>query len=387
VTLYLDYNASTPVDPRVLEVMFDVYRYHYGNAGSEKHVFGEKAKHLVNVARRQIASVLSVGEDEVIFTSGATESNNLAILGLARWGIENNRKHIVTTPIEHKSVLEPIKYLASQGFEIEQVSVGVSGRIEADEVISRVRPDTLLVSVMHANNETGVIQPVKEIGEYLMNTETYFHVDAAQTFGKLVDELKALKYDLLSISAHKVYGPQGVGALIRRGRRRKRKHEYPDLDPIIRGGGQERGLRSGTLPVALIAGFGQAAALAAKEYKQREARSLAVRKVLLAQLAESKVDYVLIGDQEHVLSHTLNVSFPSISSQALIPDLKEEIAVSTGSACTSGGDEPSHVLTAMGLPGEIVDGAIRISWGPGIDEKNLKLPLEKLRNLASLRFL
>ncbi|NLU49256.1 MAG: cysteine desulfurase [Syntrophomonadaceae bacterium] len=382
MTLYLDYNASTPVDPRVLEVMFEAYRFYYGNASSHKHVYGQKASALVQCARRQIASILDVGEEEVIFTSGATESNNLAILGLARWGMENNRKHIVTTPIEHKSVLEPIKYLASQGFEVEQVSVGASGRIEADEVISRVRPDTLLVSVMHANNETGVIQPVKEIGEYLINTDTYFHVDAAQTFGKLVDELKELKYDLLSISAHKVYGPQGVGALIRR----RRKYTFPHLEPLIKGGGQEKGLRSGTLPVALIAGFGHAAALAAVEYEKRRAHDLALRESVLAQLACSNMDYVLIGDQDHVLSHTLSVSFPNIDSDTLILVLKEDVAISTGSACTSDAKEPSHVLTAMGLPGEIINGAVRISWGPGIDEKNLKLPLEKLQNLANLRF-
>lgn len=234
--LYLDYNATTPVDPRVLEVMIDIYKNHYGNASSRTHQFGMEAKKLVNQARQSIAKILDIEPTEVIFTSGATESDNLAILGLAKWGKENGKMHIISTPIEHKAVLEPLHYLASQGFEIDLVPVGSSGRVDADEVTGRIRADTLLVSVMHVNNETGIIQPVDKIGAALAGTDIFFHIDAAQSFGKLVEELRNIKYDLLSVSGHKIYGPQGIGALITR----RNKYHKPPLEPLMRGGGPRR---------------------------------------------------------------------------------------------------------------------------------------------------
>lgn len=355
--LYLDYNASTPIDPRVLEVMIDVYSNHYGNASSRTHQFGQEANRLVNQARQFIGNILNVDPNEVIFTSGATESDNLAIQGLAKWGRENKKVHIISTPIEHKAVLEPLHYLASQGFELELVPVGSSGRVDAEEVIRRIRPDTLLVSVMHVNNETGVIQPVDEIGSALVDTDTFFHIDAAQSFGKLVEEMRSIKYDLLSISGHKIYGPQGIGALIVK----RRNYRKPPLEPIMRGGGHEGGLRPGTLPVALIAGLGKAAELAAEEYQERDTHNRKIRYSILERL--QGVEHILIGDKNHVVSHTISVAFPGKDSEALILQLKDQVAISNGSACTSHSYEPSHVLTAMGLKRETIESTVRVSWG------------------------
>lgn len=358
--LYLDYNATTPVDPRVLEVMIDIYKNHYGNASSRTHQFGMEAKKLVNQARQSIAKILDIEPTEVIFTSGATESDNLAILGLAKWGKENGKMHIISTPIEHKAVLEPLHYLASQGFEIDLVPVGSSGRVDADEVTGRIRADTLLVSVMHVNNETGIIQPVDKIGAALAGTDIFFHIDAAQSFGKLVEELRNIKYDLLSVSGHKIYGPQGIGALITR----RNKYHKPPLEPLMRGGGQEGGMRPGTLPVALIAGLGKAAEIAGNEYRDRDAHNRKIRQAILDKL--QKVEHVFIGDQNHVISHTISVAFPGRDSEALMLQLKDKIAISNGSACTSHSYEPSHVLSAMGMDRDLIESTVRISWGVSI---------------------
>lgn len=362
MTIYLDYNASTPVDPRVLDEMMMVYKDYYGNASSRTHIYGQRANEIVQKSREKVASILRVDKSEVIFTSGATESNNIAILGLARWGEEVGRKHIISTAIEHKAVLEPLEYLKSRGFEIDLIGVDLSGRIKTSDVLEKVRPDTLLVSVMHANNETGIIQPVDEIGEALYNTETFFHIDAAQSFGKLVPELQNIKYDLLSISGHKIYGPQGIGALVLR----KKNYKRPPVKPITFGGGHETGLRPGTLPVALISGLGKAAELAEKEFKDWEKKNLAIQKSILEQLSE--VNFVINGDQNYCLSHVLNISFPGIDSEALMISTKEYFALSNGSACTSHDYKPSHVLVAMGLNDSIIESAIRISWNHSISK-------------------
>ena len=241
--IYLDYNASAPIDPRVLSVMVDTYKNHFGNADSRTHDFGEDVRSITETARGQIADLLGVKKDEVFFTSGATESNNIAILGLRSFGDTANRKHIITSSIEHKAVLGAAKALSDRGFEVEYVDPDESGRVDPERVISIIRPDTLLVSLMHVNNETGIIQPVKEIGDYLSKTETLFHIDATQSCGKLVEEIRDLHYDLMSISAHKMHGPQGIGALIMR----KKRYRLPPVKPIMYGGGQEHGIRPGTL--------------------------------------------------------------------------------------------------------------------------------------------
>ncbi|KMZ53078.1 aminotransferase class V-fold PLP-dependent enzyme [Dorea sp. D27] len=250
--LYLDYNATTPIDNNVLEYMVEIYTNNFGNADSRTHSYGSNAKKIVERAREQVAALLGAKRNEIIFTSGSTESNNIAILGIEQEGISKNKRHIITTAIEHKSILGPIRKLEKRGFEVDVIYPHLNGRIDAGQVLDKVREDTLLVSVMHVNNETGTIQPVEELGKQLKDKEVLFHVDASQSCGKLVDEIQRLQYDLLSISAHKMYGPQGVGAIVTRMKNGKR----PSIEPIMFGGGQELGLRPGTLPVALIAGFG-----------------------------------------------------------------------------------------------------------------------------------
>lgn len=362
MTTYLDFNATTPVLPEVIDEMVSVYRENYGNAASRTHVFGQKANQKVEQSRKTIAALLQVPSHEVIFTSGATESNNLSILGLAEWGRENRRMHVITTKIEHNAVLEPMEYLASQGFEVEFVSPEKDGRVDSHEVLKRVRPDTLLVSVMHANNETGMIQPVQEIGEALRETETLFHVDASQTFGKLVEELRALHYDLLSFTSHKIYGPQGVGGLVVR----RIEHLRSKIQPIMFGGKQERGIRPGTVPVALVAGFGKAAELASMHHKERYTSALGIKKSILDQLQE--VNFTINGSMDHSLPTCINVSFHGIDSEAVMVGVKGEIAISNGSACTSAEYKPSHVLLAMEADAE---NAVRISWGPQMQEVNI----------------
>ena len=365
MAVYLDYNASAPIDPRVLAVMINTYQNHVGNADSRTHDFGDDVRSITETARGQVADLLGVKKDEVFFTSGATESNNLAILGLRSFGEAGNRKHIITSSLEHKAVLGATAYLSENGFEVEYVDPDESGRVDPEKVISMVRADTLLVSIMHVNNETGIIQSVKEIGDYLEGTETLFHIDATQSCGKLVDEIRELHYDLMSISAHKMHGPQGIGALIMR----KKRYRLPPVKPIMFGGGQEHGIRPGTLPTALIAGFGEACAIAEKEAVQNNVKCREIKKQLLELLEKSGVNYVINGNQDYCVPTTLNVSFLGVSSEALMLATKQYCGVSNGSACTSSSYSHSHVLSAMHLPDERIESAIRISWGGEIDRE------------------
>ncbi len=356
---YLDYNASTPVDERVLETMIDVYRNHYGNADSRTHQFGSDAKNLVENARQSVADLLGVRREAVCFTSCSTESNNLAILGLEEYGRRSGRMHIITTAIEHKSVLEPLKILEQRGFRVDYVRPYEDGRIRADEVLGLLRSDTLLVSVMHVNNETGTIQPVQELGEALTKTGVYFHVDAAQSCGKLVEELQKLPYDLLSLSAHKMYGPQGIGALVinyKNGRR-------AEVRPIMYGGGQEKGMRPGTVPTALIAGMGTAADLILKEYRENGRKYAENKRLLLETMDRHGVQYRINGAPEYGIDNTVNLSFMNYDSEALMLSVRDILEISNGSACTSHSYAPSYVLEAMGLPRDRIREAVRISWG------------------------
>ncbi|AHF06057.1 cysteine desulfurase family protein [Desulfitobacterium metallireducens] len=361
MSLYLDYNASTPVDVRVLDTMTNAYKCFYGNPDSRTHDYGTNAHKQVEKAREQVASLLGIAKNEVIFTSGATESDNLAVLGLAEHGINTNKKHIITTAIEHKAILKPFKILKEQGFEVDFISPDESGRIDAQELLSKVRSDTLLVSVMHANNETGIIQPVQEIGQALCDTETYFHIDAAQSCGKLVDELKLLKYDLLSLTAHKMYGPQGIGALVLR----TKKYKKPPIKPIMFGGDHESGLRPGTLPVALILGLGKACEIAEQEKAMNLEVYRTTKKQIMDAITSSGVEFEINGDPQHSMPNTLNISFLGVDSEALMLATKQYCSISNGSACTSHDYSHSHVLTAMGLSDECIESAIRISWGKG----------------------
>ena len=407
--LYLDYNATTPLDPRVFEAMTPYFLEDFGNAGSRTHVFGQRAKEAVEAARKQVAAVLACRPEEVVFTSGATESNNLALLGLVRYGLETGRRHVLSTAIEHKAVLEPLDEMRRLGFEVELAPVIRSGYVEAETIRRLLRPDTLVVSVMHANNETGVLQPIEEIGELLAGTETFFHTDAAQTFGKEVASLQAAAWDFASVSGHKIYGPKGIGALaVRRGTvpsfagapaqrvgktgtvpltSREAVSPLPPgegqgvraiahgtvpfkgarkrpLQPLLFGGGQERGLRPGTLPVPLVVGLGKAAELAGVEHAERRKAAAAVKARLLADLRG--VAHQINGDPAHAQPHVLNISFPGVDSEALMLALRDEMAISNGSACTSAAYKPSHVLRAMGLADDAIALAVRISWGPGV---------------------
>jgi len=303
-----------------------------------------------------VAAVVGAKGNEVIFTSGATESNNLAILGLAAHGETEGRRHVVTTTIEHKAVLEPVEELERRGFEVTRVGVGRSGRVDPDELAAAVRDDTLLVSVMQVNNETGVVQPLAEIADLLADRPAFLHTDAAQGFGKDVESLRNPRIDLISISGHKIYGPKGIGALVMR----RRGYQKVPLQPLVFGGGQEMGLRPGTLPVALIAALGMAADTAVGDHSARVAVCRKAKSEALAALEPLGIR--LHGDLEHTLSHVLNFAVPGIDSEALIVALKDLVAVSNGSACTSTSYTPSHVMLAMGYSEDEANEALRFSW-------------------------
>ncbi|WP_251387739.1 cysteine desulfurase family protein [Mediterraneibacter agrestimuris] len=361
--VYLDYNASAPIEPRVLDYMIDVYRKNIGNADSRTHDFGDNARKIVEKARGEVASILKINKDEVFFTSGATESNNIAIQGLKTYGITEGKRHIITTGIEHKAVLETAKAMQAQGFEVDFVNPGIDGRVSVEQVLEKVRDDTLLVSVMHVNNETGIIQPVREIGECLAEKNVLFHVDATQSFGKLVEELQSLKYDMLSMSAHKIGGPQGVGALILR----RKRYKLPPVKAIIYGGQQEHGIRPGTIPVALVAALGYACNLAEEEYKTNQKKCKAIRNRLIGMLSNSGLNYEFNGNQEYCVSSTINICINGVVSEALMLSSKAYCGISNGSACNSNSYEPSYVLSAMGLSSDRTESSIRISWGPDAD--------------------
>ena len=378
MSVYLDYNASAPIDERVLECMVNVYKNHIGNADSRTHTFGEDTRSVVENARKQVASLLGVKADEVFFTSGATESNNIALQGLNSYARESGKNHIITTAIEHKAVLETVKQLEKEGFKVDFVSPDLSGRIKAEAILNKVTDQTLVVSVMHVNNETGVIQPVKEIGEELDQRDVLFHVDATQSCGKLVEDLKALKYNMLSFSAHKLMGPQGVGALILR----KKAYKLPPVKSIMYGGQQEHGIRPGTIPVALVAGCGRACELAAAEYRTNNEQAKQIKNGILSMLNESGLSYHVNGNQEYSVPGTLNICIEGVSSEALMISTKQYCGVSNGSACTSKSYSPSYVLTAMGIPEDQIESSIRVSWGHGVRIEDVLSSFNGLINVA-----
>lgn len=357
MAVYLDFNASAPVDERVLERMIDVYRSHYGNADSRTHIFGTAAKEIVSDSRRKLAEILHVDNTDVFFTSGSTESNNMAILGLLEHAKVTGRNHFITTSIEHKSVIEAMKYIQSQGCSVDFVSPDISGRIKPQQILDLVTEKTLLVSVMHVNSETGIIQPIEEIGAALADTQTYFHIDATQGFGKLNDTLRQTHYDMLSFTAHKLGGPQGVGAFILR---RNRSYQRPPVKPLMYGGQQERGYRPGTTPVALVAGFAMAAELCDTEAQKHNKACLAIKQNFFK--AVEGLDYTLNGDQAYCLPSTVNISFHGVDAEGVFLSLKEDYAFSNGSACNSGSHAPSYVLSAMGLSEQEISESVRISW-------------------------
>ena len=339
-----------------MEIMKRYLEDDFGNEGSRTHEYGARAKQAVQKARDEVGEIVGATRDEVIFTSGATEANNLAILGLAAHGEVTGRKHIISTQIEHKAVLEPLEELERRGFEITLLSPNRDGWVSSEQVKEALRPDTLLVSVMHANNETGVIQPIEEIAEVIKDHEAFLHVDAAQTYGKVLEPLKNNRIELISVSGHKIFGPKGVGALILR----RRGYERVPIKPLVFGGGQERGLRPGTLPVHLIAGFGTAAAIAKRDHAKRLKKVTAFREELMKGIAQ--LEPVIHGDQQKMLPSVLNLSIPGVNSEAVMVGIKDLIAISNGSACTSASYTLTHVLQSMGLPEDEILTALRISW-------------------------
>lgn len=362
--LYLDTAATTSVDPRVAEVVMAHMTAEFGNSGSRTHEWGTRAKRSVQRAREQLAAAAFCSPDEVIFTSGATESDNLAILGLANHGVETGRHHVISCATEHKAVLEPLEHLAARGFDVELLYPDSFGRVTVDQVCGALRDDTVLVSMMLVNNETGLIHEVDSLAAHLRQTQTLLHVDAAQGFAKPTGQTLEL-VDLISISGHKIAGPKGVGALVVR----RRGWNKAPLQPLMFGGGQERKLRPGTVPVALVAGLGLAVEILVSSGDLWKAGAEAFRAHLLD--AISVVPYEVNGEPSLSMPHILNVAFPGIDSEALIVALQDTAGIATGSACTSASYTPSHVLTAMGLSEERVLKSVRLSWWSDTDPSNL----------------
>ena len=378
MSIYLDWNASAPIAPEVVETMMEVYRNQIGNADSRTHAYGEAVRAVVEHARKQAAALLGVTSAEVFFTSGATESSNIAIQGLAAYAEQSGKRHIITSAIEHKAVLETVKAMGRRGFAVDIVAPEPSGRVAKEKIMEKLRTDTLLVSLMHVNNETGVIQPVEELGAELEKREILFHVDATQSCGKLVDELRRLKYRMLSFSAHKMRGPQGVGVLVLK----KRDYKLPPVKAILYGGEQERGIRPGTIPAALAAGCGKACELAAMRYKEDSRKLQQIKAMLLQMIDEAGLLYSVNGDAEFSLPSTLNLSLHGISAEALMIAARGGCAISNGSACTSKSYAPSYVLRAMGVPAEQIESSIRLSWGAETDGALLKTEFAKLLTAA-----
>lgn len=353
---YLDYNASAPLEADVLNYMIDIYTNHTGNASSRTHQYGVQAKKIVEQSRKTIADLLGIDQMEVIFTGGATESDNMAVRGLERYARESGKNHFITSSIEHKAVLESMKDLQKKGFLVDFIDPDESGRVSADAVLAHVTDKTALVSVMHVNSETGIIQPVQEIGDYLKDKDVFFHIDATQSFGKRNAELRATAYDMLSVSAHKIRGPQGVGALILK----RKKHLRDCMEPLILGGGQEYGFRSGTLPVALIGGFGRAAEICEEMNGVRKKKNPEIKENLLSAIKDTA--YVINGDPAYCIDSAINISFKDVDAEGIFVATKEYYAMSNGSACVSGAYHSSYVLKAMGLDEKRIGEAIRISW-------------------------
>lgn len=380
--VYLDYAATTPVDKRVAEKMIPYLTETFGNPASSSHAFGWAAEEAVEKARADIAALINADAKEIVFTSGATESDNLAIKGAAHF-YQSKGKHLITVKTEHKAVLDTMRELERQGFEVTYLGVQENGLIDLDELKAAIRPDTILISVMWVNNEIGVVQDIPAIGEICRERKIVFHVDAAQACGKVPVDVEAAKIDLLSMSGHKVYGPKGIGALYVRRKPRVR------LEAQMHGGGHERGFRSGTLPTHQIVGMGEAFRIAKEELEQDMAHYRKLRDIFLKGI-EGIEEVYINGDLEHRAPNNLNVSFNFVEGESLIMAVKE-LAVSSGSACTSASLEPSYVLRALGRNDELAHSSLRITFGRMTTEEEVQFAAElikskigKLRELSPL---
>ncbi|MBT1537636.1 IscS subfamily cysteine desulfurase [Ralstonia solanacearum] len=380
--IYMDYSATTPVDPRVVDKMIPYLREQFGNPASRSHAFGWEAEKAVETAREQVAALVNADPREIVWTSGATESDNLALKGAANF-YSSKGKHIITVKTEHKAVLDTTRELERQGFEVTYLDVQENGLVDIEQFKQALRPDTILASVMSVNNEIGVIQDIEQIGEICRDKGVIFHVDAAQATGKVALDLQQLKVDLMSFSAHKTYGPKGIGALYVRRKPRIR------IEAQMHGGGHERGMRSGTLATHQIVGMGEAFRIAHEEMTTENERIRMLRDRLYRGLNEMEEVYVN-GDMERRVPHNLNISFNFVEGESLIMAIKD-VAVSSGSACTSASLEPSYVLRALGRNDELAHSSIRFTVGRFTTEQEvdyvialLKSKIGKLRDLSPL---
>ncbi|ENM3848958.1 IscS subfamily cysteine desulfurase [Vibrio cholerae] len=370
--IYLDYSATCPVDPRVAEKMVQYMTMDgtFGNPASRSHRYGWQAEEAVDTAREQIAALLNADPREIVFTSGATESDNLAIKGVAHF-YNKQGKHIITSKTEHKAVLDTMRQLEREGFEVTYLDPESNGLIDLAKLEAAMRDDTILVSIMHVNNEIGVVQDIAAIGELCRSRKVVFHVDAAQSAGKVAIDVQEMKVDLISLSAHKAYGPKGIGALYVRRKPRIR------LEAQMHGGGHERGFRSGTLPTHQIVGMGEAFRIAKEELQQDYDHALKLRNRLLDGIKDMEA-VTINGDLDQRIPHNLNVSFAFVEGESLLMALKD-LAVSSGSACTSASLEPSYVLRALGLNDELAHSSIRFSFGRFTTEAEIDYAIELIR--------
>lgn len=381
--IYLDYQATTPTDPRVVDAMLPYFNQQFGNPHSRSHAYGWESEDAVEKARAQVAKIIGADPKEIVFTSGATEANNLALKGIAHF-YKDKKDHIITLATEHKCVLDTCRHLEQEGFKVTYLPVQENGLVTVSDIEAAITDRTVVVSVMTVNNEIGTIQPIKEIGELCRSKGVFFHTDAAQAVGKVPLDVNEMKIDMMSISGHKLYGPMGIGALYVRRKPRVR------LRAIIDGGGQERGMRSGTLPTPLCVGFGQACAIAQQEMVTESKRLWGLRKRLYDKLMGALKDVFLNGDHEKTIPGCLNLSFAYVEGESLLMGVKN-LAISSGSACTSASLEPSYVLRALGVDVELAHTSMRIGLGRFTTEEEIDRAAEeiigcvtKLRELSPL---
>ncbi|NBX52928.1 MAG: IscS subfamily cysteine desulfurase [Proteobacteria bacterium] len=381
--IYMDYQSTTPIDPRVIDKMVEVMKNDFGNPHSRSHSFGWKAEEIVEIARRQVAKLINADEKEIFFTSGATESNNIAIKGVAKFYENSQKNHIITLATEHKCVINSCRDLEQEGFVVSYLPVQKNGLVDLNLLEKSITPQTSIISIMGVNNEIGVIQPLEEIGKLCRQKGVFFHTDCAQAFGKILLDVEKMNIDLMSISGHKIYGPKGIGALYIRRKPRVR------IKSIFSGGGQERGIRSGTVPTQLVAGLGLASEIAFNEMSQDHIRITKLSKKFYDAITALTHVY-LNGDKDHRYAGNLNFSFAGIEGESMIMAIKD-LAVSSGSACTSSSLEPSYVLHALGVDDELAHTSIRFGFGRFTTEEEIDYAInlitkkvEKLRAMSPL---
>jgi cysteine desulfurase len=375
--VYLDNQATTPLDPKIFSVMEPWLKDKFGNASSRNHTYGWEAEEAVEIARESVAAIIGALPKEIIFTSGATESNNIALQGVAK-NYQKQGKHIITLKTEHKAVMDVCQHLSKDGFDITYLPVDKDGILDLNKFEDAIRDDTILASVMHVNNEIGVIQPIKELGVICKNKGIIFHVDAAQSVGKLPTNVENMGIDLLSISAHKFYGPKGVGALYIR-----RKNPRVQLQPIMFGGGHERGIRSGTLPVPNIVGLGKACDISADVMTEENLRISQLRDSLIKGIKAENPNAKINGSMEYRVAGNLNMSFPGANNEAIIAAVPD-IAISSGSACTTSTMEPSHVLLALGMSKNEVYSSLRFGIGRFNNEKDIQIAVGSINSCMKM---